>query len=592
MDHRRLSRVFLLVGAAALLIAPALWRTGIGGQECGNLEKVINTGDCVSGPGGGIVRNKSGKLLDVTRCGVYHGRKTDETNYHKNGPSSNAPFDISRDYDADVNGDGQPDIAVIFDDGTLIEETSNGTVMDFVRVIKKFMLTHQDVYDLIEIFPNYNHAEGSFFINVKNGIRGIGEEIVDDSSNYGTSRMVGWANFVNFMTWPTNVNERIAGNNDTTMSLLAHETAHRWGASLKFDSDPGSRVRSSTGLLGRGLAHWCYFLNVPSLVAPAGSSSLEGNAWADLGTGFFQTTNTNSTGGYSQIDQYIMGFRLASEVNETFVINASNTALDCSAKPYTPEIDGSSPIVVSGGRQNVTIDDIIRVEGPRIPDASQSPRKFRVAFILLSRDVPSVPLDHLAKLDGIRQSFEPYFLQQTESIGEVVTTLGAVDLDGDGYTTLDDCNDQDPTISPGIIEGPATQSTCNRYDDDCDGFVDEGFDGDGDLWTTCNGDCNDNNPDISPDGIEIIGDLVDNDCDGLADNSVPIDQDFDGWSPPRDCDDFDDQVSPDGLETVDGLDNNCNGFVDCADPTVITQTEKGPRRNDGIDNDCNGIIDG
>jgi len=49
-------------------------------------------------------------------------------------------------------------------------------------------------------------------------------------------------------------------------------------------------------------------------------------------------------------------------------------------------------------------------------------------------------------------------------------------------------------------------------------MVDEGFDRDGDGFTICGGDCNDNNADINPDATEIC-DGVDNDCDGMIDES-------------------------------------------------------------------------
>lgn len=116
--------------------------------------------------------------------------------------------------------------------------------------------------------------------------------------------------------------------------------------------------------------------------------------------------------------------------------------------------------------------------------------------------------------------------------------LGVVvdlDLDGDGFTDIaasgDDCDDSNAEIHPGAPEA------CDGVDSDCD----------------------------SQDGtVEVPYDGIDQDCDGAdvidadGDGSVAIEAGGD------DCADSDPTAYPaDGPEDrTDGVDNNCNGWVD------------------------------
>ncbi len=136
----------------------------------------------------------------------------------------------------------------------------------------------------------------------------------------------------------------------------------------------------------------------------------------------------------------------------------------------------------------------------------------------------------------------------------IAASTGGIDSDGDGYSTDTDCNDNDPLVHPGATE------RCNGFDDNCDTLVDEGFDRDGDGFTTCNGDCNDGNPLVHP-GVPEICNSADDNCDGVVDEG--FDADGDGYTAcGGDCNDADPLISPAQTETCNGLDDNCNLVID------------------------------
>jgi hypothetical protein len=292
--------------------------------------------------------------------------------------------------------------------GPKAERFALTTELDLPALAAKFYQTHGDEFDQLVMFTNFAFdLEGAFAfeLNIKNEIRGIGLDQFDFTHDFGSnSRLQSLLAMNQLAEFPDDPDTVFFGTN-STINIMGQEAGHRWLAYPRFRDNNG---QNSTSLLGRDDAHWSFFFN-------SEASVMEGNQIDDLGSGNFQTTA--ATDRYSKLDQYIMGFRDPSQIGSMFYVdNVSGTT-------RTPSSAPAIGVTFRGTRQNVTVNDIIATEGPRIPTVAAAPKLFKQAFILLVQRGTSPSATEVAKLDRIRQRWQAFFVQATDGLGTADTSL-------------------------------------------------------------------------------------------------------------------------------------------------------------------------
>jgi hypothetical protein len=202
------------------------------------------------------------------------------------------------------------------------------------------------------------------------------------------------------------------GNYDFAMSQIAHELGHRWAAF--------SRAIVDGDTITLGPTHWAAGLHAEVPYSYSGdpeASLMGGGNWRDNGDGTYTRLADNfysPASGPSYLDLYLMGMLAVDDVPDFFLLQNLEE---------TGEEDEDGYPIYTGDRLDITIEDVIAYNGPRLPPFEEAQREFSTAMVglVLPGQTPSPEL--LERLEGIRQAWVNYWSQTSGGISTMETSL-------------------------------------------------------------------------------------------------------------------------------------------------------------------------
>ena len=185
------------------------------------------------------------------------------------------------------------------------------------------------------------------------------------------------------------------------MSQIGHEMGHRWGAFVS------AKVKDE--IIPLGPTHWARGLQAAVAFPyrrPTEASAMGGGVWQDNYDGTFTQLDDDyyvPATGWSHLDLYLMGMIPPSEVPDFFMLrNLVAAGRDANGHP-----------IFKADRVKVTIQDVIAVEGPRLPNAEQSQKKFNTGMVVMVEHGTTPSRELIERTNGIREAWMDYWSTTT-----------------------------------------------------------------------------------------------------------------------------------------------------------------------------------
>ena len=319
-------------------------------------------------------------------------------------------------------------------------------------VLLRFYEFFADEFDFVAVVHQVNTITNRSYRSLRNDTLGIGISIFDNAAALGSqNRLLGTINYpVEFFF-------------DLAEKGSLHEIAHRW---INFLDHP---------LLSPGIPHWPVGdIGYGIIGVSIGGSSVGGDfPWelVEQPNGDVLVQQREPATEFNDLELYLMGLLPANSVGEHFVL------------PGVQQVGHGQ--IIPGPVERFTIDDIVAVQGPRVPSAGEGQTRFRVATIVLSNQrlltaSEMAFFDHMAArgesvvelhfdLGLARGVAKPFYLA-TGGLGTLSTSV-LPDADSDGVVDTEDNCPLNANADQLDSDSDGAGDACDD-DDDNDGVPD------------------------------------------------------------------------------------------------------------------------
>lgn len=259
-------------------------------------------------------------------------------------------------------------------------------ISDWTSAFSVLKQRYGDCFDFVVFFTDPRLPRipySGYHRGVYNEIRGINRSSFNSRATWGSERLQSQIWMGRF-----------------SLGTLLQEVGHRWGSFVRYRLSP-TRARLNDLTLSGG-AHWARQFD-------DGDSPMDYDEERHIRL----TTTTwlrEPIGGlefrYCNLDLYLMGMMNPSEVGR-FVLIRNYTEVG-------PPLPGGRQLV-RGAARNLRTRNVVWAEGRRDPEADDSQKLFRAAFVVVTRDASTLDPTFMSKVELLRQQLERYFALATSN---------------------------------------------------------------------------------------------------------------------------------------------------------------------------------